>query len=263
MQPGWKLYETAHYFIVTQVEDPGFINELKDRCERIRARIRKDFPHPELDPVPVRTAPNVIRALKGRDEFFQYGGPGGSAGYWSPNQGEIVLYDDRAVGGWGATWATLNGLVWLEYVAELHGAPAPPPWFAYGHSDYYSGFVLEDNEYQVRPFDWRQRPVQALIRDGEALALRDLIGLNLDEYAGRGPRSLSIGDTYALGWSFVWFLRRGPHEPRYWDAAWDRILDTWWSTWLETRNDELATEVAFAGVDWENLQRAWARFILK
>jgi hypothetical protein len=262
-QPGWTLDESAHYFIVTSVGDSAFVSELKERCESIRAAIRKDFPHPDLDPVPVSTAPNVIRVCKDREEFNGYGGAVDSAGYWSPDHGEIVLYDDKAVGGRADTWAALNGTIWLEYIATLHGEPVLPPWFLFGHSDYYSGFVLKDGEYQVRPFDWRQRKAQALIRANRALPLRDLIRLGPDEFKGLETRQLDSGEICALSWSFIWFLRRGANEPTNWNATWDGILDSWWSTWLESRDNEASIERAFAGVDWEALGRAWAEFTLR
>jgi hypothetical protein len=262
-QAGWTFHETAHYFIVTTVEDSAFVSELKQRCEGIRAAIRKDFPHPDLDPTPVNTAPNVIRVCRDRDEFNRYGGPADSNGYWDPAGGELVLFDDKAVGGRAITWAALNGTVWLEYIATLHGEPVPPPWFLLGHSDYYSGFALKDGEYQIRPFDWRQRQAQALLRAQKALSIGDLLRLSPEAFHGGGSQQLDSGELDSLTWSFIWFLRRGASEPSNWNAAWGGILDKWWATWLETRDAGSAIESGFAGVDWEALERAWAEFTLK
>src|SRR5687767_12274159 len=60
-QPGWKLHETAHYFLLTPVTDATFVERVKTTSEEIRRTIREDFPHPDLDPVPIETAPSAIR----------------------------------------------------------------------------------------------------------------------------------------------------------------------------------------------------------
>jgi hypothetical protein len=70
-----------------------------------------------------------------------------------------------------------------EYIATLHGEPSPPPWFLLGHSDYFSGFVLKDGEYQIKPFDWRQRQAQALIREKKACPIGDLLRLSPEAFS--------------------------------------------------------------------------------
>ncbi len=42
--PGWKLYETDHYFVVSNNDDRDFIEELKGRLEAIHAIYELDYP---------------------------------------------------------------------------------------------------------------------------------------------------------------------------------------------------------------------------
>ena len=43
-QPGWSLYETPNYFIVSCYDDKQFIEEMKVRLEAIRTVYEKDYP---------------------------------------------------------------------------------------------------------------------------------------------------------------------------------------------------------------------------
>lgn len=159
----WTFVETAHYFLVSAVSEPEFVDELRSRCESIRKRIAEDFPLAEAGPAAVLTAPVVIRVCKDREQFSNYGGSPESGGYWDSLTRECVIYDAKADGGRGDTWAMLNGMVLLAHLDEICDAK-PAPWFVYGHCDYYSGFQLERASYRAAPFAWRQRSIQEAIR---------------------------------------------------------------------------------------------------
>lgn len=260
--PGWSLYESAHYFILTCVQDVGFIEELKKRSESMRRAIQRHFPHPDLDPVPIHAAPNVIRVLEDRDQFHSYGGPSGCTGYWSSVQGEIVVYDDKAGGGRRNTWATLSGMVFLEYLSSISGDSQAAPWFLYGHSDYYSGFKFVDGKHHPAPFDWRKGLAKSIVETSKIAPLEEFVRFTHSQYRGANPRSLDAGSCDAQGWAFIWFLREG-QTSTLWNPAWDNILGKWWSAWRETSDVTAATDRAFAGVDWTELQAAWEAFTLE
>jgi hypothetical protein len=257
--PGWALHESAHYFILTCVQDAGFIEELKERSESMRRAIQRNFPHPDLDPVPIHTAPNVIRMLEDDDQFHSYGGPGGSSGFWSSLLGEIVLYDDLKGGGRRNTWATLSGMVFLEYLSSISGDAKAAPWFLYGHSDYYSGFKFVDGKHQPAPFDWRMGLAREIVETSKIAPLKEFVRFTHAQYQSANPPSMGAGSCYAQGWSFIWFLRGG-QTSKLWNPAWDNILGTWWSVWRETGDANAATDRAFAGVNWAELQAAWEAF---
>ncbi len=260
--PGWSLYESAHYFILTCVQDVRFIEELKKRSESIRRAIQHDFPHPDLDPVQIHTAPNVIRVLEDRDQFHSYGGPSGCTGYWASVQGEIVLYDDKAGGGRRNTWAALSGMVFLEYLNSISGDSMAAPWFLYGHSEYYSGFKFADSKHHPAPFDWRTGLAKKNVETSKVAPLEEFVRFTHSQYHGANPRSIDGSSCYAQAWSFIWFLREG-HKSKLWNPAWEKILGTWWSAWRETSDVTAATDRAFAGVDWTELQTAWEAFTLE
>ena len=257
--PGWALHESAHYFILTCVQDAGFIEELKERSESMRRAIQRNFPHPDLDPVPIHTAPNVIRMLEDDDQFHSYGGPGGSSGFWSSLLGEIVLYDDLKGGGRRNTWATLSGMVFLEYLSSISGDAKAAPWFLYGHSDYYSGFKFVDGKHQPAPFDWRRGLAKSNVETSQIVPLEEFVRFTRQQYDSTHPRRIKPGSHYAQGWSFIWFLREG-QTSKLWNPAWDNILGTWWSAWRETGDANAATDRAFAVVNWAELQAAWEAF---
>lgn len=260
--PGWALHESAHYFILTCVQDTKFIEELKQRSESIRRAIQRNFPHPDLDPVPIHTAPSVIRMLEDDDQFHSYGGPAGSSGFWSSRIDEIVLYDDQKGGGRRETWATLNGMVFFEYLSSISGEAEAAPWFLYGHSDYYSGFKFVDGKHQPAPFDWRKGLAKSNVETSQIVPLEEFVRFTHVQYLSARPPSTDVGCHYAQGWSFIWFLREG-QTSKHWNPAWDQILGTWWSAWRETGDANAATDRAFAGVDWAELQAAWEAFTLE
>jgi hypothetical protein len=255
-QPGWSLYETEHYFIISAVDDAAFVDELKRRCEGARDLIERDFPHPAAAPVPVRTAPHVLRACKSREQYAAYGGAAGSSGYWSDFHRELVLYDDRE-GGRRNTWATLNSIVFMEYASELSDGDVAAPWFLYGHADYYAGFQPTRDGCELEPFDWRQRLAQVNIRTDGTVPLEQFVRLHQNDYY------VDAGNRYAQGWALIYFLREGAHSSQSWNPAWNGILDAWWRTWIETRDADAANERAFAGVDWRALEASWKDFTLR
>ena len=208
-RPGWTFHETGHYFIVTSVVDAAFIDELKLRCESIRAAIRVDFPHPDVDPVPLDTAPNVVRVCKDSSQFSNYGGPGWSFGYWSPMDGEVVLYDSRGSGDRGKTWSGLNAMLLFEYLSTLYADPQPPAWFTHGHSDYYGGFRLVDGEYHVEPCAQRVEKARELARrslskPGTGLVpLEQFLRFDQQRYYGSSKWGTDGSDHFAQSWPLV------------------------------------------------------------
>ena len=136
--PGWSLYETENFFVLSNNEDAEFLEEAMERLEAIRAVFETYYP-PEtarkivdrtkwtddaedgetegpipddrsvsaVDPLELsRTC--VVRVCSNRKEYVTYGGPASSSGYWNWGTKELVFYDDRDSGGRRMTWSTLN-----------------------------------------------------------------------------------------------------------------------------------------------------------
>jgi hypothetical protein len=312
--PGWALYETPNYFVISaKNDDKQFIQELLERLEAIREVYEATYPpplaaelralakareaaeaekekkdKPEGEPVPEgepedapapesdefrtraeRADPmelskcSVVRICKDRDHYHSYGGPGGSAGYWSSWHKELVLYDDQAGGGRRNTWAVLNHEAFHQYIYYFFGELAPHSWYNEGTGDFFSGYQLEHKKFQLKTFDWRQRLIQTNIRAGKFAPLKDLVRWTQSQYYGNNDLELDGGDNYAQGWSFIYFLRTGKKSAKGWNPAWDSILDVYLRALVETDDLDQAVDRAFAGVDWEELEKCWKEYTLQ
>lgn len=309
-QPGWELYETQNYFVITDNDDREFIKELLDRMEAIRAVYEELYPWEKADRLRAIAAQSrkeeeqkkkeageddepdievkikqagrttsaissreqsrcsVVRIFKNRSQYMEYGAPGGSAGYWSPMQEELVVYDDKAGGGRADTWATLNHEAFHQYIFYLYGNLSPHSWYNEGTGDFFAGYEYKHKKFILNPFAWRVQTIKQAIKD-DNLALqegkeRQIAPLKkLVQYTQREYYGPEIGRNYAQGWSFIYFLRTGAEKASGWNPAWNGILDTYFETLASTEDLDKAVEVAFAGVDWDELENCWKDYVLK
>src|SRR5262249_7475788 len=98
----------------------------------------KDKPKPPEPPEPdfaqsqELSKCSVVRVCKDAGEYHSYGGPAMAAGHWDSNARELVIYDDRANGGKGDTWITLNHEAFHQYIYYFYGNLAPHSWYNEG-----------------------------------------------------------------------------------------------------------------------------------
>ena len=298
---GWELHETENYFVVTEiVDDKQFINELKVRLEAIRDVFEVDYPadkarkikrqskkkkpktgkdekgegddeeEEELDPNRtisvidplIMSRTSVVRVCKNRTSYHKYGGPGGSAGYWNSRTEELVIYDDKAGGGRRDTWIVLNHEAFHQYIYYFYGNISPHSWYNEGTGDFYSGYEYKHGKFKLRENPWRNRTVQEMVRTGEYAPLDIITSWTQSQYYGSNDLGMGGGQSYAQGWSIIYFLRTGPkEEPDGWDPAWNNILDTYLETLGTTGDLEEAVEKAFDGVNWGDLEECWKKYI--
>jgi hypothetical protein len=307
--PGWVLYETPNYFIISNNPDADFIEELKRRLEAIREVYEKDYPiekalaakraraerattdagskttpadgdgeeegesesaaasKPGAEPAdPMeRSRTSVVRVCLNQDQYHSYGGPGGSAGYWNSRDEELVVYDDKASGGRGDTWITLNHEAFHQYIFYFYGNIAPHSWYNEGTGDYYSGYQINKRgKFELERNDWRLRTIQQNIREARYCPLKELVKWTQSQYYGNNEYKLGGGDNYAQGWAFVYFLRTGKkNKAKGWDPAWDGILETYLDTLAGSGDLDEAIDKAFAGVDWIAMEEAWKEYTLR
>jgi hypothetical protein len=335
--PGWKLYETANYFVVSSNKDAQFLEELMQRLEAIRTVYAETYPPalalelrrkadiarreakakaeaerkakgeseaegegeapaegeepakegegddkdqeqepPEGTTVATSADPmeqsrtSVVRVCQNRDEYGKYGGPPGTAGYWSPGDKELVLFDDEAVLGRDATWSTLNHEAFHQYIYYFFGSLTPHYWYNEGTGDFYSGYQYKNKRFTLEPFKWRHREVQQMIRNGSDpsklppgspyyVPLERFVRFDRSKYYDND----TIGWNYAQGWALIYFLRTGAKNASCWNPAWNTILDTYLSVLVETDDLDKAVDAAFAGVDWNELERCWKEYTLQ
>ena len=292
--PGWELYESPNYFIVSNNKDEDFLEELMDRLEAIRVVYEADYPidkaleahkakakresekengkdskkgsaKDEQRTTATRADPmeasrtSVVRVCSNDDEYRSYGGPPNSAGYWAAMHEELVIYDDKAVGGRGDTWITLNHEAFHQYIFYFYGNISPHSWYNEGTGDYYSGYQLDGrNKFQLSENSWRVRIAEQNIRAGRICPLKEFVRWTQAQYYGQNDYKLDGGDNYAQGWSYIYFLRTGKkNKAKGWDDSWDTILDTYLDTLAATGDLDKAVDQAYAGVDWTALEQAW------
>jgi hypothetical protein len=274
--PGWWLHETPNYFILSDSDDVPFIEEIGDRLEAIRALYTVDYPEEDARQVvddegatvasisPLqRSRLSVVRICSDRAMYSQYGGPGGSAGYWSSYHEELVFFDDRKGSGRSDTFAVLNHEAFHQYIFYFYGNLAPHSWYNEGTGDFYSGYQFNPKrkQFKLTPFSWRRELAKNNARSGNYVPLKELVRYTQSQYYGNNDYDISGGENYAQGWSFIWFMRHGAGKPKNWNSAWDPILDTYLRTLAETGDLDQAVDVAFDGVDWDELEACWKAYI--
>lgn len=290
---GWKLYETPNYFLVTPHTDRAFVAELLDRLEAIRAVYEVDYPYEKAKELREAGAAaqtgltelekkekeaekklmeelfggadarelsrcSVVRVLTDQDSYHSYGGPGGSAGYWSPMARELVIYDDQAGGGRNDTWIVLNHEAFHQYIFYLYGNISPHSWYNEGTGDFYSGLEYKNKRFVLKPNLWRRDTIKAAVQQNEHVPLADFVRMTQREYYGTNKWNADGGQNYAQGWSFIYFLRTGKKNfPKNWDPAWENILGTYFRVLATSGDLDQAVTEAFQGIDFDKLQKAW------
>lgn len=259
--PGWKFAETPHFFIKYNVEKPDFIKELKERIEAIRKVFVDRFGDREMTELP------VCRITKTMDEYYKYGGPGGSGGFWNQETKELVLpclkeYDIK----W--TWAVMNHEAFHQFIYYYYGKVAPHSWYNEGTGDYYAGFkYLGNGKFEIKPLGPslplidRASTIKEAVKKGDHVPLEKIFRFTQQDYYAKPDV------CYAEGWSIVYFLMEGKKlGVKPWRAEWDRILPEYLDVLLKTKDTNKAVESALKdlkGDKMQELEETWKSFVLK
>lgn len=208
---------------------------------------------------------SVVRVCANNDQYQAYGGPPSTAGYFNWVEEELVIFDDKASGGRGDTWLTMNHEAFHQYIHYLVGHIDPQSWFNEGTGDFFSGYKYEHKKFSLEPASWRQRTIQEHIRSGEFVPLKEIVHYTQAQYYDGRPSKYKtdVFVHYAEGWAIVYFLRTGEKNAKGWNPAWNTILDTYLQTLCEFGDVDKAVNTAFAGVNWEELEACWKEYILK
>jgi len=306
--PGWELHETKNYFVITDNDDREFIKELLARLEAIRQVYEEIYPWDRADRLRAVAAQarnekekeekedgeddeptikikqggrttsaissrelsrcSVVRIFKNRSQYHEYGGPGGSAGYWAASHEELVIYDDKAGGGRNDTWSVMNHEAFHQYIFYLYGSLAPHSWYNEGTGDFFAGYEYKHKKFILKPFAWRVQTIKTALKEDtpenrKYIPLKEIVRYSQAEYYGNNKYKLGGGYNYAQGWSFIYFLRTGEGNASGWNNDWNGILDTYFETLASTEDLDKAVDVAFAGVDWDAMEECWKNYVLK
>ena len=180
--PGWELYHTPNYFIMSANQDRKFMENIRERLEAIRGVYEVEYPiekalearrakerreaekakkrkkgkdgedgeagQPGADggagkdgadgqdgdakrTTAMRADPmeqsrtSVVRVCANRDQYHSYGGRQGTAGFWNWGTEELVIFDDKELGGRENTWLVLNHEAFHQYIFYFYGKHLP------------------------------------------------------------------------------------------------------------------------------------------
>jgi hypothetical protein len=248
----WKLHEWGHYFVITDVLDPTFLDQLERQAFEARVTCSRLFPEADGDPVRDDRKLAVLRVTKNRDEYSPYGGPGGSNGYWSPASNEIVIHDDPKR---EETWDALVGCVGYAFLDEQFGRSERAGWFEIGLAEFLSG------AFRMRAADGLRFPgLEGRIErlrtadTGHWPALGEFLAVPRRDYYLReegGP------DRRLVAWTFMRFLcDERLHGPDF-DPRWAKVHERYAVGSVTLEDEAKARDFAFEGLDLAVLERAW------
>ncbi len=279
MVEGWKAEDTPHYIVVYHTTDQPLVRRVLRDLESIRGAYVELFPpSKEVDAV------STVRICADRDEYLAYGGAPRSAGYWNSALEELVLYDaEKQEKGQrpddSDTFIVLYHEAFHQYIHYSAGELPPHSWFNEGYGDYFSGAVIRGGKLKsigVNP--WRVRTIQGMLNGDyrKPTPWSEIVRYTQGQYYGIAHYA------YAQGWSMIYFLNESPAAAQH--PEWAKILPTYFETLKRVYAAELegagedpgdkvkqsagakarkaAVDAAFEGVDYHEIEAAWAEFTL-
>jgi hypothetical protein len=194
--PGWGARDTQNYLIIYNKEvKKNLLKTIAKHIEAIRGQVYEQL----FPPASRVTAISVVRVCKDKAEYHKYGGPGGSAGYWSPGDEELVFYQDKS--NKKDSLRVLYHEAFHQYIHYAVGKVAPHSWFNEGHGDYFAGHNYKGKRFIADVFRWRTGIISNAIARKSYVPLEDFLTYTQGQYYS------NPGLCYAQGWSFVYFLR--------------------------------------------------------
>ena len=243
---GWEVRDSEHYIVVDHSGDEVLLERVTRELEYLRAELQRRYAPSRLGR---RAADEVacLRVCRDREEYLAYGGFQGSAGYWNPNVGELVIYDPRPSGGTQEDlWITLHHEASHQYIHAATGGVVPHSWFDEGLADWFAGATFDGARMrEVGTNPWRLKTAQSVLRSGEPVRLAELLVMPQPAFYA------SAGRNYALAWSLLAFLESAEARARP-DFA--RFLPTYYQSLQEGIEREL--KAAGGSLSGAALQRA-------
>lgn len=201
-KPGWFSIDTKYYVFLSNAERP-FIEKLAKELETVREKVYVPNFKPRNQKVPL----NPVRVFATANEYYQFGGGRGSAGYFSPSKGELVLFQKFEDQSSGQSKDDCRSVMFHEgfhqYVHFAIGDVSPHSWFNEGHGDYFAGLGVQGTVIgRTQVFDWRVDMLKQHMREGKDLVpLRSLLRYSQSEYYS------NAGLKYSQGWALIYYLR--------------------------------------------------------
>ncbi|MBL8730975.1 MAG: hypothetical protein JNN13_01225 [Planctomycetes bacterium] len=202
--PGWYYIDTKYYVFLSNA-NRQFVERLAKDIEAVREAVYIPTFKPRNEKIPL----SPVRVFATQSEYHLFGGPGGSAGYFAPSKGELVLFekfeDQSATKSQSDCRSVMFHEGFHQYIHFAVGDVSPHSWFNEGHGDYFAGLQVSNGKVasRVEPFDWRVRFLKDHMQGGrDLIPLRSLLRYPQSEYY-QNP-----GLKYSQGWAVIYYLRQ-------------------------------------------------------
>lgn len=216
-KPGWYAVDTPYYVFLSNCTNKKFIDSLAKDLEAMRAKAYVPTFRPRNSDIPL----SPVRVYDKESEYLLSGAPPGSAGYFSPATGELVLYAKFQGESKGGSQDNCRSVMFHEgfhqYIHFAVGDVSPHSWFNEGHGDYYAGAIVTGAGYKVKPFDWRvQHLKQHMNEKRDLIPCKSLVRYPQSEYYS------NAGLKYAQGWALIYYLREVSRKKEH-----QKVLETY------------------------------------
>ncbi len=211
LSSGWyHFWSSNNNYIIFSNAERSFAKEIARQLEGIHECYVDLFPdEPRIKWIP------IVRVCKTRDEYHGYGGPSGSAGYWSDLTKEFVFYNDIAHGPKN-TYLVLKHEAFHHFMHFYLGC-RPSTWFDEGMAEYFAGGEFVGKRVRIKQNSWRRGDIQQALVADKTVKLRFFLKMTKREYYAKA------GLCYAQGWSFIYFLLEGRKQGGRVKKEWTKI----------------------------------------
>jgi hypothetical protein len=218
-QPGWYSLDSKYYVFLSNSKEKGFLEDMKRDLELVREKIYTRY----FPPRNKAETLSPVRVYSDQNDYHQAGGPYGSAGFFNPQSGELVLFVKFEDQSKTSSLADCRSVMFHEgfhqYVHFAIGDVSPHSWFNEGHGDFFAGINVAGGQISFRRFDWRVDFLRRHLRDGKDLIpLRTLVRMPQNEYYS------NAGLKYSQGWALIYYLREVTKNKRL-----ETVLDTYFA----------------------------------
>ena len=255
--PGWYAIDTKHYVFLTNA-DRKFVTKLSKQLELVRKKVYVPNFKPRNKKIPL----NPVRIFRTQREYHQFGGPGGSAGYFSPSKGELVLYQEFENQSASKSEDDCRAVMFHEgfhqYIHFAIGDVSPHSWFNEGHGDFFAGLKIFGSKTKTKLFDWRVKSLKTWLRDADLVPCRTLVRMPQSEYYS------NAGLKYSQGWALIYYMREVSKNKAYkkaLDVYFNHIADNVAAFKAKKKKDDEEGEDDLSRpnqvriVNWENREK--------
>jgi len=289
--PGWTLHETPSY--QAQSELPKETTKIV--VDHLEGMMKS---YETFRPFAKERDRYVVKIFANRAHYLAYGAPQGSAAYYSEVERELVCYDTGKIGGkqtrepkevseeirkrleadkppddapsWRKeAWPILQeirsrlshdllGVLshegWHQYFHHYIVSKVDfPSWLDEGLGDFFyrapPGITKLDEFQKVPPLDVRFPAVRLGLLSGKTAPWKEILRFRQDKYYADAQT------FYAQGWSMTHFLLTHP------DPKARGIIPKLLVTFKDKHRMDLSTEMAFRGIDVDELEGEWKIYI--